>query len=279
MPEIFDANKDDPAKSKQKPGQTTKPSKPLKTASDINSAGKKDGETNEAKIEKEVKKSIFEEDTKLTMEQPARKTKAKLRTINDYSETLKQEKPSKNPLRAYAPKPLEVRFDSQMPGEEVVLMLRRHPITQVKKILIAVLLFFGPFLLFSSPMLDFLTLKLKIAVVVGWYSLLTTFILEAFLVWFFNVFIVTDERIIDVDFMSLIYKNVSSAKIDNIEDITAATGGVLASIVDYGTIYIQTAGETPQLEFEDVPHPAKITKILNELILEEEREKLEGRVR
>ncbi len=276
MPEIFDANKDDPAKSKQKPVKTTtKASKPPKMTNDVRKKPKK---TDESALEKESKKSIFETELEPAAKKSSPKTKTRLRNINDYSETLRQEEPSKNPLRAYAPKPLSIHFDSQMPGEEVVLMLRRHPVTQIKKICIAILLFFGPFLLFSSPMLDFLTPRLKVAVVIGWYSLLTTYILEAFLVWFFNVFIVTDERIIDVDFMSLIYKNVSSAKIDNVEDITAATGGVLASIVDYGTIYIQTAGENPELEFEDVPHPARVTKILNELILEEEREKLEGRV-
>lgn len=199
--------------------------------------------------------------------------------VDEYSETLKEEEPSHNPLTSFAPKPQRVTFDSQMNGEHIVLMLRRHPITQLKPILIAVIAFFLPLLLHSSPVIEFLTPSLKVAVVAGWYLLLTSFILESFLVWFFSVYIVTDERIIDVDFTSLIYKNMSSAKIENIEDITVATGGVLASLIDFGTVYIQTAAETPEIEFEDVPHPSKIARALNELILEEEREKIEGRVR
>jgi hypothetical protein len=201
------------------------------------------------------------------------------RSVDEYSETLRKERPTRSPLKAFAAKPLKMGFDSQMDGEEIVLLLRRHPITQVRPILISLIAFFAPFLFFSSPMLDFLTPQLKVATVVGWYTLLISFSLEAFLVWFFNVFIITDERIIDVDFNSLIYKNVSSAKIDKIEDITIATGGVAASIIDYGTVYIQTAAESPELEFELVPHPNKVSKALNELMLEEEREKIEGRVR
>ncbi|HEX7018248.1 MAG TPA: PH domain-containing protein, partial [Patescibacteria group bacterium] len=112
-----------------------------------------------------------------------------------------------------------------------------------------------------------------------WYLLITGFALESFLSWFFNVYIITDERVIDVDFLSLIYKNISSAKIDNIEDITAETGGAVRSIFNFGTVKIQTAGAATELEFEDVPHPAKVTRLLNELLLEEEREKIEGRVR
>jgi hypothetical protein len=37
---------------------------------------------------------------------------------------------------------------------------------------------------------------------------------------------VTDERIIDVDFHSVIYYNVSSAKFENIEDVTTKTIGL-----------------------------------------------------
>ncbi len=258
MPEIFDADKNS---SKESKGAVP--------------------DDKQEKAAKEETHTIFEieQEDEPSPPKQAHKKKRFENGVDEYSETLRKEKPSRNPLRAYAPKPYNTGFDSQMLDEEVVLVLRRHPVTQLKKLFIILLSFFVPFLLFASPMLDFLTPSLKFAVVVGWYSLLLSFILESFLVWFFNVFIVTDERIIDVDFMSLIYKNISSAKIESIEDITAATGGFLGSMVDFGTVYIQTAGETPQLEFEDVPHPARISKILNELILEEEREKLEGRVR
>ena len=70
---------------------------------------------------------------------------------------------------------------------------------------------------------------------------------------------------------------MSSAKIENIEDITVATSGVLASVIDLGTVYIQTAAEVPEIEFEEIPHPSTVAKALNELMLEEEREKIQGR--
>lgn len=201
------------------------------------------------------------------------------RHVDQYSATLRRERPAHNPFRWFAPKPQGVAFDSQLDEENIVLILRRHPITQVKFLLIAGFLFFVPLLVLPTPLANYLSLSLKTAFVVGWYMFLISYLLEVFLVWFFNVFIITDERIIDVDFLSLIFKSVSSAKIENIEDVTIATGGVVASIVDYGTVLIQTAGEVPEIQFEDVPQPAKVAKILNELILEEEQEKIEGRVR
>lgn len=205
--------------------------------------------------------------------------KSKKPKVDKYSETIKKERPASNPLTAFAAKPEKTKFDSQMADEEIVLMLRRHPVTQIRKILITLIALFLPILFFSSPVFDFMPPRFQLATGVGWYMLLLTFIIESFLTWFFNVFIITDERIIDVDFLSLIHKNVSSAKIENIEDVTVETGGVLASLVDFGSVRIQTSAEVPEIQFEDVPRPSTVSRALNELILEEEQEKLEGRVR
>lgn len=200
------------------------------------------------------------------------------REVEEYSEVMRQEKPSKNPLDAYAPKPGYFCFSTQHQDEDVVLMLRQHPVTQIKWILIAIGLALIPLIFSSMPLLDFLPPIYLTAALTGWYLLVAGFSLEAFLSWFYNVYIITDERVIDVDFHSLIYKNISAAKIDNIEDVTERTGGPLRTVFDYGTVIIQTAAAQVEFEFDNVPHPARVTKLLNELILEEEREKIEGRV-
>ena len=209
---------------------------------------------------------------------PAQPVSNGKKALEEYSEVMRVEKPSQNPLDAFAPRPIETYFDSQEKEEQVVLLLRQHPITQIKWVLIALGMIFFPMILSALPLETGLTGMNGLAALVGWYLLTTGFIIESFLSWFFNVYIITDERVIDVDFISLIYKHVSAAKLDNIEDITAITGGAMRSIFDMGTIIIQTAGATQQLEFADVPHPAKVTRLLNELLLEEEREKIEGRV-
>lgn len=202
----------------------------------------------------------------------------KTRTVDEYSRILAQESPSHNPFKAFAAKPVRTYFDTQHHEEEVLLLLRRHPITQVKWIIVAILLFFAPVLFSAVHLLDFLPMNYQIVAGLGWNLLIIGFVLQAFLSWFYNVNIITDERIIDVDFTSLLFKNVSNAKIDNIEDVTATTSGSLGAIFDYGTVLIQTAATITEFEFEDIPHPNKVTTLLNELLVEEEREKLEGRV-
>ncbi|PIR61833.1 MAG: hypothetical protein COU66_01630 [Candidatus Pacebacteria bacterium CG10_big_fil_rev_8_21_14_0_10_44_11] len=200
------------------------------------------------------------------------------RTVDDYSEVMRNERPSRNPFQAFAAKPFRTFFSSQHSQETIIVVLRKHPLTQVKWLVIAIVLALVPFLFNGISILSFLPGTYQFAGAIIWYLLLTGFIMESFLTWFFNVYIITDERIIDVDFLSLIYRNISTAKIDNIEDVTATTGGAVRGIFDFGTVQIQTAAEKREFEFEDVPHPNRVTKLINELILEEEREKIEGRV-
>lgn len=203
----------------------------------------------------------------------------KKRQVDDYSEVMKHETSSNNPLKSYIPKPKKISFEIQDRDEKIILVLRQHPITQVKSIFVLVFSFlFVPWLLRVAGLMAFLPDQFKLA----FYSFLVVLFIgmafRYFLLWFFNVYIITDERIIDVDFLSMVYKNISTAKIENIEDITKQTSGIIASLFDHGTILIQTAATKNEFEFEHVPHPAKVVKLLNELVIEEEREKIEGRV-
>lgn len=202
----------------------------------------------------------------------------KKRKVNEYSETIKNEVECTNPFAAYAPKPVRARFQSQADNEIIVLSLRRHPITNVPWIIGSILLAFFPFFIEILPMVDLFPPNFRFMAWVAWYMLLFAFIIENFLSWFFNLNIITDERIVDIDFENLLYKRVSSAKINNIEDVTSSTGGFIRSLLDFGTVHIQTAGEAREFEFVDVPHPERVIKILNEMMLEEEREAIEGRV-
>ena len=146
----------------------------------------------------------------------------------------------------------------------------------------------APLMFASFPFFEVLPVSFARMTVVLWYLVTTAVVLEGFFNWYFDVFIVTDERIIDVDFKNLIYKNITTTKIDKIEDVTYNVSGAVPSFLNFGNVLIQTAGAgvemTPQgtvpyIEIFNTPHPAKVAKLINELILEEEQEKIEGRVR
>lgn len=184
-----------------------------------------------------------------------------------------------NPLSSFCQNPQGVNFETQESEEKVVLLLRKHPITNLGWISISILMTIAPLVLFFFPLLEFLPTNFKFISILGWYLITIAFALQGFLTWFFNVYIVTDERVVDIDFYNLIYKEVSDANIDKIQDVTYKMGGGIRTLFNYGDVVIQTAGENPNFNFEAVPTPDKVASILQDLRIEEEEERLEGRVR
>jgi len=203
----------------------------------------------------------------------------KKRKPEDYSEVIRETKTSAGPLGAFLVKPKNVHFDAQESEEKILLLLRKHFITNIPWIFGVIIALFVPIILTYVPAFSLLSINYQIVSIMIWYLGIFGFALEQFLLWYFQVYIITDERIIDYDFYSLLYKRVSKAKIDNVEDVTYEVGGFLASFFHFGNVYIQTAGEKLELDFEYVPNPEIVSKLLNELMLEEELEKVEGRVR
>jgi len=184
-----------------------------------------------------------------------------------------------NPLASYISSPKNLRFETQEAKEKIILLLRPHWVTNVPWILLAILMTLTPLFLRFFPILAFLPLRFQVMAIIIWYLLTIAFVFEQSLTWLFNVNIITDERIIDIDFYSLLYKEVSDCKIDQIQDVTYKMGGVIRAIFNYGDVFIQTAAEEPQFEFLAVPKPDRVAAVLRDLIIEEEKEKIDGRVR
>jgi len=186
---------------------------------------------------------------------------------------------SHNPLAAFCYFPDHVKFVNQDPEEKVVLLLRKHPVTNIKWIFFAFIMILIPSFLPLFEFFESLPFEYITMITLMWYLFTFTFVLERFLVWFFHVSIITDERIIEVDFVHLFYREITDANIDQIQDVTVEVGGGIRTFMHFGNVVIQTAAEVPKIELEDIPGPDMVARILRDLRIEEEQEKLEGRVR
>lgn len=175
--------------------------------------------------------------------------------------------------------PERADFYNKDPEERVILLLRKHPITNLKWITTAFVLFVVPFFATALPFFSAMPFGFRIISVICWYLATFAFVFEKLLSWFYHINIITDERIFDIDFIHLTYREITDAEIDQIQDVTVEVGGVFRTVLNYGNVLIQTAAEIPQIEFEAVPEPDKVARILRELKIEEEVEKLEGRLR
>jgi hypothetical protein len=185
----------------------------------------------------------------------------------------------RRPLASFLMRPNGVSFETREEEEQIILFLRKHFVTNIPWIFTSMVLFLAPTVITQINILDSIPSNFKFVFIMIWYLISMAYTLESFLTWFFNVYIITDERIVDVDFYNLTYKEVSDANLDKIEDVTYKMGGVIRTLFNYGDVLIQTAAEVTNFDFLAVPYPDKVVKVLQDLRMEEQQEAIEGRVR
>lgn len=159
----------------------------------------------------------------------------------------------------------QIKFESYEEGEKIILLLRAHPFTQIGWI------FNSIFFIISLIIVNFFLpsfFDLNKIFIIDCFALIFifSFVSINILNWYFNVGIITNKRVIDIDFSGIIYKEVTSARLDKIEDITVKSSGYFDSFFDYGTIYIQTAGKENYIEFTDIPFPSMVIQKINKLL-------------
>lgn len=183
-----------------------------------------------------------------------------------------------NPLAAFCYYPDNLSFIDKDPKEKVILLLRRHPITNGGWVSLVFLMILVPSFLPLFSFFELMPWGYQFVIILIWYLITFSFAIEKFLEWFFNVNIITDERIVDVDFLNLFYREITEADLDEIQDVTVEVGGGVRTLFHFGNLDVQTAAEVPRIEFEAIPNPDKVAMVLRELRKEEEEEKLEGRI-
>lgn len=167
--------------------------------------------------------------------------------------------------------PKGVRFKDQEFDEEVIILVRQHLITNVPWILGVILLallppvvfFLAPFFI---PPLGIAPVLVSIATAF-YYTALLSLSLLYYCMWYFNVGIVTNKRIIDIDVQNILTRVLSEARLNSIQDVTITQVGGIRSIFNYGNIDIQTEALTQTIEFYRVPQPNFIRTVIGNLVV------------
>lgn len=165
------------------------------------------------------------------------------------------------------------RFHDQEPNETVVLLLRRHWSIPLRTLLFFLVLGGLPVVILLA-LSSFVTVELSsdsflylfLVFVGSLYELLLWFLLfHAWLDYYLDAWIVTDQRIISIEHHGLLSRTVSEQRLERVQDTTAETRGALATFLGYGDVHIQSAGAEQRFIFEQVPHPDTVVRQIREL--------------
>ena len=153
-------------------------------------------------------------------------------------------------------------FADQYDDEEVLMVFNKHPVVMRKGLIIGmVAIMLGTFPSFIKPEMWVLGAGLLGGLVLGGILFLPSWI-----AWRFSIFIVSDQRFIQITQKGLFKRSVVDLALNQIQMVNYQINGFQETLLGFGTIMVQTY--VGDLTIHDVHHPAKIQKELLHILRE-----------
>ncbi len=155
------------------------------------------------------------------------------------------------------------RFDSQHEDEEVLMLFRRHPVV-MRKGLLAIL----AMLLVGMIPVSIWPTNLKLLWLIPASLVLGSVVMFYYWIgWYFSVFIVTDQRLVQISQKGLFDRSFVDVGLSKIQNINYQVSGIQETILGFGTILVQTF--VGDLVIDRIHRPQeiqeKILKIIKDL--------------
>jgi len=162
-------------------------------------------------------------------------------------------------------------FPDQFDDEEVLYVFRKHPIVMRKGLIWGSLgLLVGPLYTLiltyvhssNPPTLTFFYLSFLVSLVVS-----AVLFFPSWMSWYYSVFIVTDQRFIQITQRGFWHRSVVDMGLGQIQMVNYEVSGLQETLLGFGTIMMQTM--VGDLVIHYIHHPQKIQKRILEILRDE----------
>ncbi len=164
-------------------------------------------------------------------------------------------------------------FEDQMDDEEVLYVFRRHPVVMRKGLVLAsVGVLVGPAyvmaltLIYADNPEKYPSPGFFFAALGASFLLGLILMIPSWVAWYFSVFVVTDQRFIQITQKGFFHKSVVDIALNQIQMVNYEIAGVQETLLGFGTIMIQTY--VGDLTIKEVHKPAHIQKKLLKVLRE-----------
>lgn len=157
------------------------------------------------------------------------------------------------------------------PDEKVIMLVRKHKIYYLKHALVLFFLLILPILLYFILAFNFQDLfnpiidTLYILITSVYFLAILLFSLTSWINYYLDVWIITNERLIEYEQKSLFHRETGELMLESIEDVHVTIEGFLPSLIKSGNIYVQTAGQAERFIFTDAPNPESVKETIIKL--------------
>ncbi|HOY56082.1 MAG TPA: PH domain-containing protein [bacterium] len=168
--------------------------------------------------------------------------------------------------------PYKTLFPGQEPNEKIILILRKHGWVFLKIVFFYLVLSLLPWLAHYliqqyTELLAAGTLTIILNLLTSiYYIYILTFFFRAWIDYYFDVGVITNERIVDIEQNGLFSRNISALRLYRVQDVASQVRGFLPTLLHFGTVSVQTAGSVPRFIFDEIANPYETSKNILELV-------------
>jgi len=166
----------------------------------------------------------------------------------------------------------------QKPYEHIVHVLRRHPLTFLPEFFLFLVLAFIPIVLVLLANATFpiiLTNEIPFTIFVlgtsAYYIAILVFFFTQFIDFYLDIWVVTNDRIIDVEQFGLFARTISELDLFRIQDVTTDIHGFFHTLFKFGSVSVKTASDNKSIVFKNVNDPNRIREELISLSHEDKK--------
>lgn len=153
-------------------------------------------------------------------------------------------------------------FKGQYDGEEVLMVFRKHPVV-MRKGLIG---FMFAILLGTIPSFIWVDFAVFYGGLAAGLVLGLLIMLPSWVYWFFSVYIVTNQRFIQITQKGFFHKKVVDLALNQIQMVNYEIAGMQETLLGFGTMSVQT--QVGDLVIHNVHKPSEVQHELLQLLRE-----------
>lgn len=155
------------------------------------------------------------------------------------------------------------------PDEKIIRVVHRHFINIfpvfVATGIVLLLVLFGAFNLglHADVVKEFASPALLNSILVVLAGLMVVVALAAFIIFRQNRIVVTNQNLSQIEQFGLFGRKVARLNLEDVQDVTGRRSGFFATILNYGDLVVETAGEQANFVFKQAPDPTGLAAFIN----------------
>lgn len=172
--------------------------------------------------------------------------------------------------RGFKIEPKNIRFAGQDRNEKIYVYMRRHWTENIQWFVRNLMYSAVPFVVaiianLINLSIPYVTEREYLIILLSYYSFIMTNVFKDFFDWYFDPYIITNQRVLHYEFKPFYGYEVKETSLNSIENVTETSKGLFAGLLGTGTLTVSTEATDDLFVFENIDNPTLVRDILVDL--------------